>query len=76
MPDEVRQDQVSEARVVLDNPVTADHPDAVHVPPEADGTTDDPFAVHAEPTPNEALAAQQDEDGSEPDEPADEHSDE
>ena len=39
----------------LDHPVTADDPEAVQIPPEADGRNDSDESVYDKPTPLEVL---------------------
>lgn len=45
------------AEVELDHHVAADHPDAVQIPEQADGTKLDALGALGEPTPEEVFAA-------------------
>jgi hypothetical protein len=49
--------QVSEKRVVLDETVAPNDPNAVIVPPEGRGTTDLPIDVLSQPSPEALLAS-------------------
>lgn len=46
------------AEVELDHVIDADHPDAVSIPEQADGTKLDALGGLAEPTPEEVFAAE------------------